>query len=350
MSAQVANPGITDVPPPVFQLLPPVTDDLHVVHYVAGPRVDEHAPTPPVAAIVVQHMLTGIRPTFTALTEAEVAGISPGEFAARLPDLEREVLGTFADYTTNRPRAVWVHWRMRDAVFGFDVLAQRARVQNVPGHGIPPERRFDLSYYLSRRFGDAFAPRPRLWNAARRNLGEIPDLLEPRTQELAWERGDHAAVLRAVTASVEAISRLFDRVRAEQFVSGEGEPDQGADPRVPVDTISRTSPALIRPDRLPSSPGPHIKLHRDLFDPTRLTERHRALLAELLRAEAFDRSSCVSTRDLARAVDGPSAKETSFKHPVSELRGWECIDTAEGRGGGAWLTPTGRAIAEGAGP
>ncbi|MDY3560226.1 hypothetical protein R5W23_001452 [Gemmata sp. JC673] len=222
-------------------------------------------------------------------------------------------------------------------------------MHRVLAHSIAPERRFDLSHYLSRRYGDEFAPRPRLWNADRRNFGEVNGLLDKKAQELAWERGNYAAVLGSVTAGVEAIARLFDRARAEKFISGEGGPYQGADSNTLSTSTGQLSHTVIRPTRLPSSPGPYVRLHRELLDPSRLTARHQALLAELLRLRAFDRPSCVTTGELAVAVDGPGAREASFKHPVSELRRWECVETAEGRGGGVWLTGTGRVIAEGDG-
>ncbi|MDY3560227.1 hypothetical protein R5W23_001453 [Gemmata sp. JC673] len=122
MSAPDAKPGITDVPLLVYQPLPAVTDELYVVHYAAGPRPNGYAPTPPVAAIVVRHVLSGTNITFATFTEAEVAGLPHDEFLTHLPNLERDTLSAFTDYATNRPRAMWVHWRMRDAVFGFDVL------------------------------------------------------------------------------------------------------------------------------------------------------------------------------------------------------------------------------------
>lgn len=102
MSAPSAKPGIMDVPPTVYQPLPAVTEELHVVHYAAGPRLNGYAPTPPVAAIVVRHVLTGINMTFATFTEAEVAGVLADEFVGQLSHLEREMLSTFADFVTNR--------------------------------------------------------------------------------------------------------------------------------------------------------------------------------------------------------------------------------------------------------
>lgn len=136
MTAPVVPLTNADGPRAVFLPLPEVTEHLHVVHYATGTRAGASAPTPPVTAIVVQHVLTGAQMTFAAITAAEAARVRPDEFLAKFPDLEREALSAFTDFATTRLSAVWLHWRMRDALFGFDALKQRAAVRRVRHHGI----------------------------------------------------------------------------------------------------------------------------------------------------------------------------------------------------------------------
>lgn len=344
MSAQPAPAGTTEVPQPVFPPLPEVTEHLHIVHYATDPRASAHA-TPPVAAIVVQNVLTGAQMTFAAITEAEAAGVPPETVLAQYPDFEREALSMFADFATTRPEAVWVHWRMRDAIFGFDALNRRATVHRTRHHGIPPARRCDLSHHLERRYGDQFAPRPRLWNAIRRNLGATPELLDRDALATAWEDGNHTAVLRSLTEQVTGISRLFERARLNKFISGAGEPFNGTESGPePIHTPSG-KPSLLR-GNVTASPGPPIQLHPAVFDPKRLTDRHSAILDELFKHQAHDLGTRLTTEQIARAVDGPDAKVAGFKHPISQLREWGCVDTETGRAGGVWLTEAGRALAD----
>jgi hypothetical protein len=102
---------------------------------------------------------------------------------------------------------------MRKQTFGFDALAQRARVHRLRPVEIPIDRRIDLSIHLKLRYGDAFVPHPRLPNAIRLNLGEVAGLLTEDAAARAWQHGDYAAVLRSLAAKVGAIAKLLERVR-----------------------------------------------------------------------------------------------------------------------------------------
>ena len=338
MSSQFVAQGIVDGARAVFQPLPEVTEQLHVVHYATDTSAEGYA-TPPVVAIVVQNVLSGEQMTFATITNAHAAGIGPEAFHIRFPQLEREVLSAFSNFATTHAKAVWVHWRMRDALFGFDALKLRATVHRVRHHGIPPERRFDLSHHLERRYGDQFAPRPRLWNAVRRNFGIVPGLLNRESLATAWANRNYDAVMRSLTEQVAGIARLFERARLNTFISGEGEPYNG------TGTVTADKPTLIRGNPTASA-GPSIWLPPEVFDPKRLTERHRAILEELFRHNAYNLASSLKTKDIARAVDGSKAKTNSFKRPIRQLCKWGCVATAEGRSGGVWLTEIGRTIAD----
>jgi hypothetical protein len=347
VSATEANAGIRDVPPTDCPPLPAVNDDLHVIHYSSDLLANCPVQTPPVSAIVVQHFLTGAQMTFAVFTQAECARIPPAEVPGRFAELESEMLQLFADFVAGRPNSVWVHWRMRDAGFGFDVLTQRAAIRQVTPHGIPLARRFDLSNYLVRRYGDDYTPHPRLWNAVRRNLGAVPDLLDEAATAAEWQRGNHAAVLWSLAAKVGALARLFDRVRRGTFLTGACEPGAAIRAAPIAGPKFTTTQAVLfhQPVPPPLAFDPSSGTGT-ILTPARMTTRHWAILEELYKNKAFDRGSCMSTTDLARAVDGNNGKPSSFKRPVAELRTAGVLDTAEGAGGGAWLTPAGRALIE----
>ncbi len=339
MSAQVANPGITDVPLLTYLPLPAVTKDLFVVHYSSDPVVARRNQTPPVSAIVVQSVLSGTPLAFAAFTEAEASGVPPGQFLERFPQFEREMLRDFAEYTATHPEAVWVHWGLKEAFFGFDPLNQRAKFHRQQYHNIVPERRFDLAHHLAQRYGDDFAPHPRLWHTARRNLGAIPDLLDDEATLAAWQRGEHGADLRSLYAKVDAIARLFDRVRFDRFITGAAGPN-------PVPDLKPLATSTHQPDDPAFFRRPELDAGASSFRLKDMTLRHWALLDELLQREAFNHKSRVKTAALAVGVGGANANPNSFKTPIAELAEYELVGTAEGQGGGVWLTRDGRLLAQ----
>src|SRR4029450_7296286 len=87
------------------------------------------------------------------------------------------MLADFFHFVARTPDTCWLHWAMRQPRFGFEVLAQRARGHGLDPAEIPLHRRFDLSSYLKRQFGDDYVPHPRFWNALERNGLLGPELL-----------------------------------------------------------------------------------------------------------------------------------------------------------------------------
>lgn len=338
MSAQVADAGNTDVPPPPYEPLPAVTKDLFVVHYSFDPHAVRQNRMPAVSAIVVQSLFSGTPLAFAPFTEAEACGIPPAKFQERFQEFEREMFRDFAEYTATHSAALWVHWGMREAFFGFDALTLRAKFHRQKYHNITPERRFDLERYLARRFGD-FAPHPRLWNAARRNLGTISDFLNEKATADAWEHGQYGAELRSLYAKVDAIARLFEQVRSGQFQTGTAEID-------PPPALKPAAPPRTRPDDPAFFSRPGIPTGTPSFSFDQMTLRHWEILRELFRREAFTHKSRVKTAALAVGVAGPDANPNSFKRPIAELAEFELVGTSEGQGGGVWLTRDGRLLAQ----
>jgi hypothetical protein len=244
LDAPAPEPTPVGLPP-----IPPVDENLHILHCSSALQCDCTDQTPPVSAIVVEHPWTGRQTTFAAFTIAESSGIHPAEFLTRLPDLERELLQRFFEFAAERPQAVWAHWGMRGAMFGFDALTIRARVLGLEPVEIPPDRRFDLSSYLKLRYGDGYAPHPRLWNVIRSNLGAVPYLLDETAAAAAWHRAEFAALVRSLGVKVASIANLLDRTRRGTFKAvgaAEAVATTGAVAAVPAADCGTRSPELAR--------------------------------------------------------------------------------------------------------
>src|SRR5262249_2520062 len=157
--------------------LPPLNNNLFVIHYSQARADDCPSGSPPVSAIVMQNAFTGDQETFAVfhiMEELAGGGFEIMEEYARLPGggdsqhapselhFEAEALRRFWARVAQLPDATWLHWGMRHPAFGFEVLAQRTRAWNLSPVEIPHERRFDLPHYLKRRFGRDFTGNPNL--------------------------------------------------------------------------------------------------------------------------------------------------------------------------------------------
>ncbi len=77
-----------------------------------------------------------------------------------------------------------------------------------------------------------------------------------------------------------------------------------------------------------------------------LSERQYEILEAMYNLKATDPARRKATEDIARAAEGAGVNPEVFKRPVADLVRRGFVATKGGRGGGCWLTATGRALAE----
>jgi hypothetical protein len=197
--------------------LPAVTAHLYAIHY--SQEVPENAPahTPPISAIVVEHVQTCRQVEFTAFRIAERLGVPAGQLLDRLPELERQLLVEFFRFDAERPENVYLHWSMRKPLFGFAVLSQRARIHGLDAQEIPVGRCFDLASYLKRRYGDNYAPHPRLERALEHNGVRRAEVLDKAGAAAAWTSGEYAKLIAHLSGKVSGIAKELRKNNLSNF-------------------------------------------------------------------------------------------------------------------------------------
>jgi DNA-binding IscR family transcriptional regulator len=77
-----------------------------------------------------------------------------------------------------------------------------------------------------------------------------------------------------------------------------------------------------------------------------LNERQYDILEAMLILKATDPARKKTTEEIAIAAEGSESNPEAFKHPIANLKRRGLVATRGGRGGGCWLTPSGRSLAE----
>ena len=81
-------------------------------------------------------------------------------------------------------------------------------------------------------------------------------------------------------------------------------------------------------------------------EPPALSERQYLILQSLLEMNATSASNRCTTDKIAKRAEGAKANPVQFKVPIANLKRRKLVHTKEGRGGGCWLTTSGKTIAE----
>lgn len=129
--------------------------------------VDRDGMSPRITSIVVMHVPTRQTVSFSMHAVAEEKGIAKEDVEQRYNEIEREIIERFYSFVRDRREKYWVHWQMKNIVFGFEHIEHRFRALNsdksVPPH-IPVEVRINLDSVLREKYGDEYAPNPRMLN------------------------------------------------------------------------------------------------------------------------------------------------------------------------------------------
>ncbi len=155
-------------------------DRFYIVHYSSQSLFDGDAGAyaPRITSVVVRHYQSGQTVSFSMHTVAEYLKVPWEDIEDRYDDIERELLTQFYDFARDRREKFWVHWNMRNVTFGFEHLEHRYRVligKEPPS--IPVEVRLNLNDILKHRYGDDYAPDPRMPSLMDLNGGRVQGFL-----------------------------------------------------------------------------------------------------------------------------------------------------------------------------
>lgn len=111
--------------------------------------------------------------SFSLHAVAEELGISADEIENNYDRIEGVLLKQFYNFARDRRSSYWLHWNMRNQVFGFEHLEHRYRVtSSEEPPEIPIEQRINISDILSERYGSEYADDPKMINLVNLNGGQ----------------------------------------------------------------------------------------------------------------------------------------------------------------------------------
>jgi len=180
----------------------------YIIHYSSQSLYDEGVDrgglSPRITSIVVMHLSTRQTVTFATHAVAEELRIPKDQVADRYDEIERAILERFYAFVRDRREKYWIHWNMRNVVFGFEHLEHRYRVLtgNEPPH-IPVEVRMNLNDIFKERYGSGFAPDPRMLGLMLQNGPRDQRFLEGKEEAEAFKSKDFIRMHSSTISKVE---------------------------------------------------------------------------------------------------------------------------------------------------
>jgi hypothetical protein len=194
----------------------------YIIHYSSQSLYDEGVErggmSPRITSIVVMHLSTRQTVTFAMHAIAEEMRISKDDVEGRYDEIERAILTRFYSFARDRREKHWIHWNMRNVVFGFEHLEHRFRVltgEEPPA--IPVEVRRNLNDILKDRYGPGFAPDPRMLGLMLLNGDRDPRFLSGPEEAEAFAAKDFIRMHSSTISKVEFFRHVIELAQRGQL-------------------------------------------------------------------------------------------------------------------------------------
>lgn len=166
--------------------------------------------TPRIVSIAVRNLLDGETITFSIHQEAEASGRSGPLGEAVLDRLELSLLGKLSAFFGMHQRSLFLHWNMKDDVYGFAVIERRLSQLSGSKATLPVHRsqKINLAALMALIYGDDYAPRPHFESLAELNGFDLEGYLPGASEPEAFARGDYKAVMMSNIRKVALMAEI----------------------------------------------------------------------------------------------------------------------------------------------
>lgn len=180
-------------------------ENAFAIHYACQSL--EAATTPRVTSIAIRNLADGTSLTFSIHMEIELAAAEGRQ--PTLNDVELAVLRKFYQFVASHSRAVFLHWNMRDDIYGFPAIEHRYKMlTGQPPAPIHESQRVDLARIMKDIYGTGFAPKPHLKSLAEKNHLETAGLVDGKDEPAYFARGDTKALIASTVRKVTLIAEI----------------------------------------------------------------------------------------------------------------------------------------------
>jgi hypothetical protein len=192
----------------LFQSLP----TSRTIHYSCESLDNrESGVSPRITSIAIYDMESRSSESFSIHQVAEERQIDLAQIEANYDTLERLMLDRFFAYLRSHQDSHYVHWKMRDANYGFEAIEHRYRVLKGDPFTVPSSNRHDLSELFFDIYGSNYADHPRLESIAKANGITLKGFIPGSEEPAAFARGEYVALHQSTLRKIYVIADLAER-------------------------------------------------------------------------------------------------------------------------------------------
>lgn len=175
-----------------------------IIHYSCESFYNLGGKSPRIASISVRQFNNAQTNNFSIHQYSEMLNIPITDDTYR--DIEKELLTDFFAFVDKNLDKIWIHWNMRDSVFGFNAIEQRFRVLGGIPQAIDNDKKIDLGHLFKLLYGGDYIENPHIEKLLELNKFNPKQFLNGKQEAEAFDNSKYVKLSMSTSSKVNLFS------------------------------------------------------------------------------------------------------------------------------------------------
>lgn len=175
-----------------------------IIHYSCESFYNLGGKSPRIASISVRQFNNAQTNNFSIHQYSEMLKIPITDDTYR--DIEKKLLTDFFTFVDKNLDKIWIHWNMRDSVFGFNAIEQRFRVLGGKPQAIDNDKKIDLGHLFKLLYGGDYIENPHIEKLLELNKFNPKQFLNGKQEAEAFDNSKYVKLSMSTSSKVNLFS------------------------------------------------------------------------------------------------------------------------------------------------
>lgn len=175
-----------------------------IIHYSCESFYNLGGKSPRIASISVRQFNNAQTNNFSIHQYSEMLNIPITDDTYR--DIEKKLLTDFFTFVDKNLDKIWIHWNMRDSVFGFNAIEQRFRVLGGKPQAIDNDKKIDLGHLFKLLYGGDYIENPHIEKLLELNKFNPKQFLNGKQEAEAFDNSEYVKLSMSTSSKVNLFS------------------------------------------------------------------------------------------------------------------------------------------------
>ncbi|WP_438831887.1 hypothetical protein [Streptococcus pluranimalium] len=178
-----------------------------IIHYSCESFYNLEGRSPRIASISVRQFNNAQTTNFSIHQYSEILNMPITTENYKV--IEKSLLEDFFTFVDRKMEKTWIHWNMRDTVFGFHAIEQRFRILGGTPIIIDDDKKIDLAYLFKKKYGDGYIDNPHIEKLLKLNQLTPYRFLTGKEEAEAFDSGHYHELSMSTSSKVNGFSTFL---------------------------------------------------------------------------------------------------------------------------------------------